>query len=209
MTPWFYVILHLDAGSCHQSVKFHHFLQLFCPRACVLNCPINYVGAFHSSDTCLIFIIYSFFFFYQKWGWVHSFLLLHPTYHKKQISLFISKLFLSLSQRIQKVQLPFHKSTRAWSKSATFPCEYSTACKHNWVQRSVSIPIRALAPPFQFNFHTHFLNFEFFFFFLPTLSGLRLISDPANKIQIIIHYIFPGATVGSVLRPAQSLHAKT
>lgn len=107
----------------------------------------------------------------------------------------------------QKVPLPFRWRTGPWSKPAIFPCEYSTPCVYNWVQRSVSTPIRALAPPFQFDFHTHFLNFEWFLF-LPTLSGLLLISDPANKIQIIIHYIFPGAAAGSILRPAQSLHAR-
>lgn len=72
----------------------------------------------------------------------------------------------------------------------------------------MSVPIRVLAPPFQFDFHTHFLNFEWVLF-LPTLSGLLLISDPANKIQIVIHYIFLGTIAGSVLRLAQSLHAET
>lgn len=46
-------------------------------------------------------------------------------------------------------------------------------------------------------------------FFSCTLLGLPLIPDPANEIQIIIHYLFPGAAAGSLLRPAQSFHAET
>lgn len=72
----------------------------------------------------------------------------------------------------------------------------------------MSIPITALAPPFPSYFHTHFLNLEWLLSSLPS-RGLLLISDPANKVQIIIHYIFLGAAAGAVLRPTQSLHAET
>lgn len=95
------------------------------------------------------------------------------------------------------------------TQASTFTCKYTTA-QWIWIlkrhkKEDIHYYQVGLVLLFHFQFQQCFLNFQVYFFNpTPPCLVFLLISNPVNKIQIVIYPIFPSTAAYSTVRPSQA-----